>query len=314
LFQRFVKLGLGLPDAQSADGVAVEIHVPQLLGAPAPQLRDDAALGDGPEMRPGFPFPKSFAGPAGPPDRRLHGLPDLGFGGGERDEMIKDHHDVRAEKRLDVHNVLGRQEQLRAVQVGGEGHPIAADLGQRFQAVNLETAAVGQNGLGPGDEGMQPAHRPDGFGSGAEEQVVGITEDQVGSEGRDLVMGQALDRALAGDGGESRRRDVSVGRPDYSSPGRGAGGRCFDDEAFFHERDQYKIYIRMGGSIPDSPSKAKRPVRDTAPGSAALSAGVLFTPCSSPCLRRASCRLTGLLSGMSASAQGDIFVRPLRGT
>ena len=61
------------------------------------------------------------------------------------------------ELELDVDDVLGRQEDLRPVEVRGEGDAVVADLGQRGQAVDLEAAAVGQDGLGPGDEGVQAA-------------------------------------------------------------------------------------------------------------------------------------------------------------
>ena len=115
--------------------------------------------------------------------------------------------------------------------------PSRRTLASGAEAVDLETAAVGQDGLRPGDEGVQPAHGPDGLRAGTEKQVVGIAEDQMGAEGGDLVMGQALDRALAGDGGEGRRGDVPVGRLDQPGPGRGSGGGRLDDEIFTHSRE-----------------------------------------------------------------------------
>ena len=72
--------------------------------------------------------------------------------------MVEAHEDVGAQPELDIDDVLGTEEDLRAVEVGGEAHAFVADADEGRQAVDLEAAAVGQDGPGPGDELVEPAH------------------------------------------------------------------------------------------------------------------------------------------------------------
>ena len=60
------------------------------------------------------------------------------------------------------------------------------------------------------------------FDPGAEEEMVGVAQDELGPELLDLAVGQALDRALGGDRSEGRGEDRSVGGLDRRRPGRAA--------------------------------------------------------------------------------------------
>ena len=107
--------------------------------------------------------------------------------------------------------------------MGGERDAVALDLGQRGHAVDLKAAAVGEDGLRPGDEIVQPAEGSDGVRTRPEEKMVGVRQNQLGPEGFDVLVGEGLDRALARDGGEGGRFDRAVAGRDDSRPGRGGG-------------------------------------------------------------------------------------------
>ena len=137
--------------------------------------------------------------------------------------MVEAHQDIGAHPELEVDDVLGPKEELGPVEVGGEADPFVGDPDERRQAVDLEAAAVGQDGLRPGDEAVEPAQGLDVVDSRAQEEVIGVEKDDVRPEALELGVGQGLDRALAGHGHEGRRLDDAVGRLEAPGPGRGIG-------------------------------------------------------------------------------------------
>ena len=137
--------------------------------------------------------------------------------------MVEAHEDVGAQPELEVDDVLGPEEDLRAVEVGGEADAFVGDADEGRQAVDLEAAAVGQDGPGPGDELVEPAQGLDGLDPRAQEEMIGVDQDDLRAEALDLVVGQPLDRALAGDGHEGGGLDRAVGGFEKAGPGRRAG-------------------------------------------------------------------------------------------
>ena len=87
---------------------------------------------------------------------------------------VKGHHDIRAQRVLDVHAHLGRDEAAAAVQMALKGHALFADLADAGEGKHLEPAAVGEDGLGPAHEAVQAARLADQVLAGAQVQVIGV--------------------------------------------------------------------------------------------------------------------------------------------
>ena len=71
--------------------------------------------------------------------------------------------------------------------------PSLGDLAQAAQAEHLEAAGIGEDGVGPGHEAVQPAHPADEFVAGPQIEVIGVGQQDADAE----IFGQiALRRAL----------------------------------------------------------------------------------------------------------------------
>jgi hypothetical protein len=101
--------------------------------------------------------------------------------------------------------------------------PFLRDPDERGEAVDLESAAVGQDGLRPGDEGVEPAHGLDRFDARPEGEMVGVEEEDLGAQALDERVGHGLDRPLAGHGHEGRGFDGPVSRLEDAGAGGGGG-------------------------------------------------------------------------------------------
>ena len=78
---------------------------------------------------------------------------------------------------------------------------------------------------------MQPAQLADQFVAGAEEQVIGIGEQDLDVEILgEVALGQSLDRGLRADGHEDGRLDVAVRGMEQAGAGAGVGtlGKDFE--------------------------------------------------------------------------------------
>ena len=186
-----------------------------ISSAPPPaKVRIDAALDDPEE---GLTIvPAAFLAarrPAGGPRQRPFDLfPCCGIG----DALVEAHHDVAAEGLLDLHGRLGAEKMARAVDMGLKGRPLLGDLPQGAQAVDLESAAVGQDGAGPVHEPVQAAELGDQSMSRPQIEMVGVAEDDLRAQVADLLRRQRLDGALGAHRHEGRRRDLAVRRLDLS--------------------------------------------------------------------------------------------------
>src|ERR1700722_4384046 len=99
-----------------------------------------------------------------------------------REALVEDHRDVRSELRLDVGRLLRSQRMRRAVEVRAEVRALLVDRAPVGQAEHLVTAAVGEDGLAPADEAMQAAATRDQIVAGAEVEVIGVAEQDLGAE------------------------------------------------------------------------------------------------------------------------------------
>ena len=110
-----------------------------------------------------------------------------------------------AEQALDLHRALGRQHVARAVDVRGKAHALLAHLADLRQRHDLEAARVGEDRPFPAHEGVQAAEPRHALRAGAQHQVVGVGEDDVGARLFHLVEVERLDRAGSADRHEGRR-------------------------------------------------------------------------------------------------------------
>ncbi len=71
--------------------------------------------------------------------------------------FIEHHHDVAAERELDIDRVLGRKEVLVSVQMGAEENAFFRDFAEGLETEDLKAAGIGQNGSRPGHEFVEAA-------------------------------------------------------------------------------------------------------------------------------------------------------------
>ena len=110
------------------------------------------------------------------------------------------------------------------------------------EAEDLEAAGVGQDRPVPGHEAMEPAHLAHQLMAGAQEEMVGVGQHDLGARGEEVRGGQALDRALGRHRHEGRRVDRPV-RGELIRPGE-AGIDGIDQDAWQQEGGQALIHLQ----------------------------------------------------------------------
>jgi hypothetical protein len=163
----------------------------------------------------------SIAG-AGPAHGPQHGLPRVFMADRIFGTLVERHEDIATEGELHVHRGF-RSEGVRiAVEVRVEYDALFADLANSGKAENLEPAGIGQDSARPGHEAVQSAEPLDQLVTRAEEEMVGVAEQDFHVQ----IFGQvplreSLDGGLRADGHEYGGLDVAVRRVQH--PGAGAG-------------------------------------------------------------------------------------------
>lgn len=84
----------------------------------------------------------------GPAVRAVHGVLGGGMIAGIGGAHVKGHHDIRAQRVLDVHAHLGRDEAAAAVQMALKGHALFADLADAGEGKHLNPPLSVRMGLG----------------------------------------------------------------------------------------------------------------------------------------------------------------------
>ena len=129
------------------------------------------------------------------------------------DALVKCHRNVRAEVCLNAHTLFRPHEDVPAVHVAVEGHPLLRDLPQLRQRKNLESAAVGQNRFFPGHELVQAAQVANQFITGAHVQMVSVGQLDLTADCLQILRRErALDGRLRADIHKHRRLDRTVRR------------------------------------------------------------------------------------------------------
>ena len=158
-------------------------------------------------------------GPAGGQGQRFRGV---GLVARVGRAFVEEHGDVRAERALDFHAELGGEQHFRAVEVVLETHALLGDFPEFRQRPDLEAAGVGEHRLLPGGEAVKSAELADQFMAGPQPEVVGVSEDDLGSELLDFRRMQGFDRPLGADRHENRRFHRAMGQNQAAAAG-GAG-------------------------------------------------------------------------------------------
>ena len=119
--------------------------------------------------------------------------------------VVKGHGDVRAEFALDLHGFFGAQEQRGPVEVRSEFNAMRPDLANLGEAEHLESATVGQDGLLPVHETMQPACRVDDLHARPDVQMVGVAQNDLRAHLLQFAGINGLHRRLSAHGHEHGR-------------------------------------------------------------------------------------------------------------
>ena len=89
----------------------------------------------------------------------------------------------------------------------------------------MEAAGVGEDGFVPAAERMQTAEPGDALGAGAQHEVIGVAEHDLGAGGVDIAHLHRLHARLCADGHEGWRLDRAVGRGEPAASRRTVGGQ-----------------------------------------------------------------------------------------
>ena len=167
-----------LAHGQSADRVAVGPLAGDMLRRPHAQVLVDAALHDGEEALRitvfGLGLPEAGEATVEPMLGQAERAAGVVVVRVARAAFVEGHDDVRADRALEVHHFLGREEMLRAVDVRAEICALGVELAVLGEGEDLEAAAVGQDRPVPSVETMQAARLLKDGRPWAEIKMVGV--------------------------------------------------------------------------------------------------------------------------------------------
>ena len=124
--------------------------------------------------------------------------------------FIEHHRDVAAERRLNFHCDLRRNERSRAVDVILEFHSLFGDFAQLHERENLIPAAVCENRPIPTHEIVQSAKMLDDVESRPNEQVVGVSQNNLRIQLAEFARTDAFHAALCSHRHKRRRIDHAM--------------------------------------------------------------------------------------------------------
>ncbi len=207
---------LRFADREAADGVALEVEVDEGAGALDAEVRQVAALHDA-EHRLARLLAEGELAALGPAHGQAHRLLDLGALGRQADALVELHLDVGAEQPLDLDGALGAHLIGGAVDMRAEGDAGLVDLPKGREGHHLEAAGIGEDRPVPLHETMQAAEAGHPLGTGAQHQMVGVAQHDVGAELADLAR---IHRLHGGRGPHGHEGGVRI------SPGAWRWRRC----------------------------------------------------------------------------------------
>jgi hypothetical protein len=139
----------------------------------------------------------------------LHGFFDVGVVV-RVGTFVERHDDIGAEILLNGNRLFRREAMRRTVDVTLEGHAVFVDLAGLRERKNLKAARVGQHGVMPLHEPVQPAHIADEFIAGAQVEMIGVAQDQRSVDVFEMLGREGFDSGLRSHGGKDRRDQVAM--------------------------------------------------------------------------------------------------------
>ena len=232
-----------LAEAEPAVRIAVEAERRRRFRAAPPQVREDSSLDD-PEqqlIRPRAGGERALRPAQGARERRFAASTRFRVGWiaaepAERPAFVERHRDVRAERLLDRHGPLRRQQPLRAVAGRRERDALLVDAAAIAERRDLVPPAVRQPRAAPAGEAVQAAEPGDGVLAGPFVQMEGIGEQDRRADSAQRRRIDPAHGAIGGDRHERRRRHGTVGRRQHADSGAGVPGRDREREALAHHR------------------------------------------------------------------------------
>jgi hypothetical protein len=214
---------LRLPHGQAPDGVPRQIKAEGLQGGKPPELWVRPPLGDAEKglVGPGLGLQAPFQPAQGSFQGGLKVLP----GGGVGRALVKGHDEVRPQGLLDGDAPLGGKLHQVPVEVALEDHAPLVNAAQVAQAHHLEAPGVREPGALPAGEAVKSPKGPHPFGPRAQEEVVGVGQEDLAPDFLQVPGEEALDRALGAHGHEEGGFHGPVGGGEEAHPGPAGAGR-----------------------------------------------------------------------------------------
>ena len=138
--------------------------------------------------------------------------------------LVQRHHDVAADGLLRLDAQLGAEQDRPAVEIALEDRARLGHRARMRQRENLEAAGIGQHGALPAHEPMDAAQPPEDLRPRAQQQVIGIGEQDLRARILQRLRKLRLDRGLRAHRHEERRPHLVVQGPEARRARPRAGG------------------------------------------------------------------------------------------
>ena len=213
----------GFPHREPADRVAGEIELDRLQRALFPDRQVGSSLRDAKErlVLAFFRPQRAFQPAQGTRGRGLEVVRARGI----RRAFVEGHDDVGAEKLLHLDALFRGESDQGSVEVVAKRDPRFADLPPVTEAHHLKTPGVGEPGAVPGGKAVQPSEPFHQLGAGAQQEVVGVGEENLAADGFQVANRDPLHRGLGAHRHEERGLHAAVG----CFKDAGAGLACLSD-------------------------------------------------------------------------------------
>ena len=213
----------GLAHGQSANGIALGALVGDVLSRLAPQVGIGAALDDRKEglgvAVEGLGLAETLEAAVEPALGKPKAVLGVGVVALARRTLVERHDDVGTDDALDVHHALGGEDVLRTVDVGSKLAALLRELADAREGEDLEAAGVGEDRAVPTVEAMEATSGPEHLAAGAEVEVVGVAQDDLGLHLLlEFAEVDSLHAAHRAHGHEDGGEDLAMGRLNAAGP------------------------------------------------------------------------------------------------
>ena len=135
--------------------------------------------------------------------------------------------------------------------MAAEGRALFGNLAQVRQGKHLEAAAVGQDGMGPIHEGMQPARFLHNVLAGAEMEMIGVGQNDFRAQLLHFPRSHGLHGRLGANGHVNGRGDIAVRGMHHAQPRPGllTGFNQFKGNRIAHEYPRFSYSWATAGLI-----------------------------------------------------------------